>query len=99
MHASASKGQTGDLADAAVVLEATARGRRLKKNYTNRGVGTSRTVPYQHRMPVPVRKNACAEEEGEALRCFLSIKNTFPQRVAEDAATAGPLSALPAQCA
>ena len=38
-------------------------------------------------MPVPVRKNACAEEEGEALRCFLSIKNTFPQRVAEDAAT------------
>ena len=45
-------------------------------------------------MPVPVRKNACAEEEGEALRCFLSIKNTFPQRVAEDAATAGPLSAF-----
>ena len=37
------KDAAGVLTDTAVLLEATAKGRRLKNNYTNRGVGT---VPY-----------------------------------------------------
>ena len=44
-------------------------------------------------MPVPCER-ASAAEEGEALRCFLSIKNTFPRRVAEARGQSFALRAL-----